>query len=110
MRKLYVIFAVLLSSIVIASCGNQKCSVNEKKLQAKVDSLISENDSLREEKGKLIYLILKLKGGGLNIYNKEKESLDSLSVKDKIKNYGQLSIKQIECALKWAKEMEDMSF
>lgn len=110
MRKLYVLFAVLLSGIVIASCGNQKCSVNEKKLQAQVDSLISENDSLREEKGKLIYLILKLKGGGLNIYNKEKESLDSLSVKDKIKNYGQLSIKQIECALKWAKEMEDMSF
>lgn len=110
MRKLCVLFAVLLlSGIIIASCNNKDGS-KEKEFKQQIDSLISENDSLREEKGKLIYLILKLKGGGLNIYNKEKESLDSLSVKDKIKNYGQLSIKQIECALKWAKEMEDMSF
>ena len=110
MRKLCVLFAVLLlSGIIIASCNN-KDGAKEKEFKQQIDSLISENDSLKEEKGKLIYLIFKQKGG-LDMYKKEEKTIrDSLSVEDRIKGYSQLSIKDIEFILKWAKEMEDMSF
>lgn len=58
MRKLCVLFAVLLlSGIIIASCNN-KDGVKEKKFKQQIDSLISENDSLKEEKGKIIDIIL----------------------------------------------------
>lgn len=110
MRKLCVLFAVLLlSGIIIASCNN-KDGAKEKEFKQQIDSLISENDSLKEEKGKLIYLIFKQKDG-LDMYKKEEKTIrDSLSVEDKIKGYSQLSFKNIEFILKWVKEMEDMSF
>lgn len=58
MRKLCVLFAVLLlSGIIIASCNN-KDGAKEKEFKQQIDSLISENDSLREEKGKIIDIIL----------------------------------------------------
>lgn len=58
MRKQCVLFAVLLlSGIIIASCNN-KDGAKEKEFKQQIDSLISENDSLREEKGKIIDIIL----------------------------------------------------
>lgn len=58
MRKLCVLFAILLlSGIIIASCNN-KDGAKEKEFKQQIDSLISENDFLREEKGKIIDIIL----------------------------------------------------
>lgn len=58
MRKLCVLFAILLlSGIIIVSCNN-KDGAKEKEFKQQIDSLISENDFLREEKGKIIDIIL----------------------------------------------------
>lgn len=109
-KKSCLLFTLLLSSAVLMSCFNSRHCIKEKAIKQQLDSLISENDSLKEEKGKLIYLIFKQKGG-LDMYKKEEKKIrDSLSVEDRIKDYSRLSIKDIEFILKWAKEMEDMSF
>ena len=58
MRKLCVLFAILLlSGIIIVSCNN-KDGAKEKEFKQQIDSLISENDFLSEEKGKIIDIIL----------------------------------------------------
>lgn len=86
MKKLCVLFVILLSSVVMMSCFSSRHGMKEKVFKQQLDSLISENDSLREEKGKLIYLICKLKGGGFDVHSKdERKNRDSLE--DTIKSY-----------------------
>lgn len=109
MKKLCVLFVILLSSVVMMSCFSSRHGIKEKAFKQQLDSLISENDSLREEKGQLIYLIFKQNGAGLDVHSKD-ERKNRNSLEDTIKGYSRLSIKDVESVLKWVKEMDDMSF
>lgn len=88
MRKLCVLFAVLLlSGIIIASCNN-KDGAKEKEFKQQIDSLISENDSLREEKGKIIDIILTHEK--VEITEIAGINFSDLNEVEKIKNYSKI--------------------
>ncbi|MFQ9234008.1 MAG: hypothetical protein ACLU3W_17440 [Bacteroides ovatus] len=98
MRKLCVLFAVLLlSGIIIASCNN-KDGAKEKEFKQQIDSLISENDSLREEKGKIIDIILTHEK--VEITEIAGINFSDLNEVEKIKNYSKIPADTLDNLIK----------
>lgn len=98
MRKLCVLFAVLLlSGIIIVSC-NIKDGAKEKEFKQQIDSLISENDSLREEKGKIIDIILTHEK--VEITEIAGINFSDLNEVEKIKNYSKIPADTLDNLIK----------